>query len=980
MKQVTVISLRENFLQKLAKEIFTEHYIPENPLGLAQVLVLLPHRRGIVYLRAYLSQYIAAQRRMPFLPPRIVAIEDVVEELAVQLEDHPRRQLSPPDQAWLLFDVVKGNSLYGRITASWDRFFPWGIRLAALLEEIDRELVVPQDIPYPEDVPPEARALVEGLGEIYTAYDHRLREEGLTTPGKRLRLLAEQIDKAPLEAVPIYLAGFYALTGAEERIFRHLFSLGARIFWHADIEQLPPLYRRWKEDWGVGIRTIGVDNSTPPQLHFYEAYDLHAELLQVQSVLPEKVQRPDQCALVLPDPSTLIPALYSLPSEGLVNVSLGYPLERTALASLLEQLMRLQEGRNAGGGYYHQDYLTLMRHPYLRRLPTPSGKEGRIVLHFLEEKMRQYGKPFLTSGELVEVLVLSEDPNRDKRFLAAENLNLDEAQEFVRQLHRHLLKPWEDVQTPRSMAAALRGLVAFLFSPFVAREDSQHDHPLDNEFIYTLESRVIPALEDALFAEQLMGMRLLFSLLREMLRMARTPFEGHPLVGLQVLGLLETRLLSFDQVVVIDVNEDIVPSYEEVNPLMPESLKGVFGLAGREREEAIIRYHFERLISCAHVVHLMWQSSTKPVSSGLEGKKVRSRFIERLLWQEEKQRDALWEDAVVKAPLAIAGTSFLREEGLVKRGGDHQRVKAFLTEWSRAYGLSASFLNTYLRCPLRFYYVYLLGLRPSTSVPEDIDSAALGEIMHRSLEDYFSPYRKRTYRNSADSDPDRLISIFRRHFTESAMHRCLSPEKKFFLEYVAAYRLQSYLSQMPAITFIEALEKEYRLPLYMGPEEFIFYGKVDRIDSREGYRLVLDYKTGWIEQFNKTHFEKRIIPFVPSEECDYVHLKTFIEVIRDLQLPLYVLLVSSGKEEELEKTLAAYVELRKRGEERYFVPMDKIGAIRDAYAIWYKRTLPSLLHYLLTHMIEAPFFYPATDVMTCRSCEYEPVCRFSYTS
>lgn len=980
MKQVTVISLRDNFLQKLAEEIVAEHYAPEDPLSLAQVLALLPHRRGIVYLRDYLFQLIDAQRRRPFLPPRIVAIEDVVDELAVQLEDPPRRSLSPPDQAWILFDLVKDNPLYGGITVSWDRFFPWGIRLAALLEEIDRELVVPQDIPYPEDVPPEARVLVEGLGEIYTAFDHRLQEEELTTPGKRLRLLAEQIDKTPLAAVSIYLAGFYALTGAEERIFRHLFSRGARIFWHADFEKLPPLYRRWKEDWGLEIRTTGVDNSPLPQFHFYEAYDLHAELLHMQSALPTQVPRPDQCALVLPDPSTLIPALYSLPSTVLVNVSLGYPLERTALASLLEQLMRLQEGRNAGGGYYHQDYLTLMRHPYLRRLPTPSGKEGRIVLHFLEEKMRQYGKPFLTQGELVEVLALSEDPDRDERFLAAENLDIDEAQEFVRQLHEHLLKPWEDVQAPRSMAAALRGLVYFLFSPIVERTESQHDHPLDNEFIYTLESRVIPGLEDALFAEHPMGARLLFSLLREMLRMARTPFEGHPLVGLQVLGLLETRLLSFDQVIVIDVNEDIVPAHEEVNPLLPEPLKVVLGLKGREREEAIVRYHFERLIFSAQEVHLFWQASTKPAAAGLEGKKVRSRFIERLLWQEEKQRGALWEDVVVKAPLRIAGASFLREEGLVKRGRDHQRVKAFLSERSRTYGLSASLLNTYLRCPLRFYYSYLLGLKPSASVPEDIDSAALGEIIHRSLEDYFSPYRKRTYRKAADSDPDRLISIFRGHFTKSAMHRCLSPEKKFFLEYVAAYRLQRYLSQMPGNTFIEALEKEYRLPLPIGPDEFIFYGKVDRIDIREGYRLVLDYKTGWIEHFTKTHFEKRISSFCPSEECDYANLKTLIEVIRDLQLPLYVLLVSSGKEEELEKTLAAYVELRKRGEERYFVPMDKFDAVRDPYMIWFKRTLPSLLHYLLTHMIESPYFYPATDVKTCRSCEYESVCRFSYTS
>jgi ATP-dependent helicase/nuclease subunit B len=980
VNKVTVIPLRDNFLKRLAEEIFARHYTSDDPLALAQISVVLPHRRGIVYLRDYLFQLIGAQKRRPFLPPRIVAIEDMVEEMAVRLEDSSRRPLSPPDQAWVLFGVVKDSSTYGGVTATWDRFFPWGIRLAALLEEIDREMVDPHDVPYPEDVPSEAKALMEGLSAIYAAFDRLLRDEGLTTAAKRLRLLAERIERAPLGTAPIYLAGFFALTGAEERIFRYLFSQGARIFWHADPDQLPSLYRRWKEEWGLEIRVNGGDPPSSPRLHFYEAYDLHAELLHMQAVLPEVVHRPDQCALVLPDPSALIPALYSLPPSMLVNVSLGYPLERTALSAFLDQLMRLQEGRDVEGAYYYQDYLTLFRHPYLRRLSTPSGKEGRIILHFLEEKIRNYGKPFLTQAELVEVLTVAEDPDRDKRFLAAEDLDLNEAQEFVRELHHQLLKPWEDVQTPRELADALRGLVRFLFSPFVGREDCLHDHPLDNEFIYTLEGSVIPGLEDALFAQHPMGTRLLFFLLREVVHMARTPFEGHPLVGLHMLGLLETRLLSFDQVIVIDVNEDIVPVHEEVNPLLPEPLKGALGLAGREHKEAIVRYHFERLISCAKEVHLFWQTSTQPASGGLEGKKVRSRFIEGLLWQEEKRRGALLVDAVVKTPLRIAGESFFREGGLTKRGRDHQRIQGFLSEWSRIHGLSASFLNTYLLCPLKFYYHYLLGLKSTTSVPEDVDSAALGEIIHQSLEDYFARYRKQTYRKAADSDPERLISIFRGHFTGSAMHRCLAPEKRFFLEHVAAYRLQSYLSQMPGVTFIEALEAEYRLPLPMGPDEFIFYGKVDRIDRREGHRIILDYKTGRVEAFSKGHFEKRILPLAKPDELDHEGLKAVKGAIKDLQLPLYVLLMASGNEEKLGNTLSAYVELGRGGDERYFIPPNKIDGLRTASIAWFSMTFPALLSYLIDHMVEAPYFFPATEDGACRFCEYEAVCRFSSAS
>jgi ATP-dependent helicase/nuclease subunit B len=977
VNKISVIPFKENFLKRLAEEIVTRHYSPDDPLTLAQITVVLPHRRGIIYLRNYLFQLITARKRKPFVPPRIIAIEDWIQELAVQLERPPRRSLTPPDQAWILFGLVQGERLYGGVADSWDRFFPWGIRLSAILDDIDRELVIPKDIHYPEDVHQDARALLEGLEGIYTSFDQRLRTDGFTTPAKRMRLLAERIEEAAVDAHTLYLAGFYALTGAEERIFKHLFAEGARIFWHADPQKLPPLYLRWKKRWSLKIDDLGDTTLVPPRLHFYESFDLHSELLRVQEILPTEIKGPDQCALVLPDSSALIPTLYALSPQMSVNVSLGYPLERTALASLLEQLVRLQEGSNDVGAYYNQDYLNLIRHPYIRRLPTPSGKEGRIVLHLLEEKMRHYGKPFMSHQEIVDLIAQSLDSERDSHFLASEGLDVQESQHFVSELHRHLLTPWEDLHTPVEVVDSLKTVVRFLFTPIVEQEGFLLEHPFDNEFLYTLTNDVIPTLEDALFARSPMEKRLLFSLLREVIHMVRTPFEGHPLVGLQVLGLLETRLLSFETVIVIDVNEDVVPAYEEVNPLLPESLKSVFGLAGREREEAVIRYHFERLIACATDVHLLWQSSNLPTSSGIEGKKVRSRFIESLLWSEEKKRGAVLEDIVVTTPLYIDGESFLKEKGLSKTDREHQRVREFLSSWSSAHGLSATFLNSYLQCPLMFYYHYLLGMRPVVGVSEDVDAALLGEIVHQSLEEYFFRYRMRTYRKASENDPERLIAIFTHRFTESAMYRSLAPEKRFFLEYVARYRLAQYLSRMPENTHISALEAEYHVDLTLDPGEFTFYGKVDRIDIRDGYQIILDYKTGRLESFAKGHFEQKIMPFSLPAEFDHEGLKAVRGIIKDFQLPLYVFLVASGKEEDLGRTLSAYVELGRGGEERYFIPLDRMEKLRDDVIKWFSQTFPALLTYLIDHMIEAPYFYPATEERTCRFCEYESVCRFS---
>ena len=210
------------------------------------------------------------------------------------------------------------------------------------------------------------------------------------------------------------------------------------------------------------------------------------------------------------------------------------------------------------------------------------------------------------------------------------------------------------------------------------------------------------------------------------------------------------------------------------------------------------------------------------------------------------------------------------------------------------------------------------------------------------------------------------------------MYRCLAPEKRFFLEGAAAHRLKDYLARMPEVTFINALEEEYRITLPINLGEFSFYGKVDRIDKRGRYQIILDYKTGRIEGFAKGHFEKRLLSFLLPDELDHEGLKALKQAIKDLQLPLYVLLVTSGRQEELARTLSAYIELGKGGRELYFVTPERFEGLRDTYISWFSQNFPLLLAYIIGHMIEAPFFYPATEEETCRFCEYETICRFSF--
>jgi hypothetical protein len=579
---------------------------------------------------------------------------------------------------------------------------------------------------------------------------------------------------------------------------------------------------------------------------------------------------------------------------------------------------------------------------------------------------------------------MSYDEDRDRRLLAGEGVDLEEALAHVDELHKRLILPFERVRTPRDLAAALRRTAAFLIAPFADTPGFAGDQVLDYEFLHALDNAVIPGLEDALFAEQAMGRGLLFAFLRDLIHMTRVPFEGQPLKGLQILGLLETRLVSFDKVIVIDVNEGTVPAHEDVDPLLPEPLRPAVGLPSKEKEEAITRYHFERLVGSAREVHLMWQASTSTSASGLDGKKTRSRFIEALLWKREAAAGRLMDDAIARETLRIPPQALAKQEGLAKDAGDAIKVEEFLRRHAARHGISATLLNRYLRCPARFFYEYILELALPESPLEEVDSAELGITVHKALEAYFKPFEGKRFVRARDADAERLIALFSEAYGQTAIRRSLGPEKRVFLETAVLHRLRSYLEAMPDETVIESLERRYTAEVPTGAGPLKFGGKVDRIDCRDGRRIILDYKTGAVHAFGVGHFEDELADLALPAEFDYAGLRQLREALPDVQLPLYVMLVAAGSEAGAASgdLLSAYVGLRAPGDEghkeHYFVRPDKASELGEAYRTWFSRTFPGVLAYLVDHMIKSPCFYRATDEAECAHCDYEAVCSLAF--
>lgn len=927
-------------------------FCESDPFSLRRIVVLFPHRRPVLYLREGLK---AALKR-PFVPPRAFSLEDFVQYLSFHLEERPKRLLRPLDQAWLIYLSAKEAGLTE--VGDFDSFFPWGLKLSSLFEEFFEEMVEPVPLPYLEGIPLKAKRLFEALDSIWRNYNALLDRNGFTTPAKRKKELAQKVGLIPDLAVPHFALGFYALTKSEDVLFRRLWEIGTQFIWQAPTP-LPPILERWQKEWGAEVEFECNRPSLNPTLRFVEAYDVHSQVSKALGLLRTNCNHTKQ-ALILVEPSLLLPLVEELPEDLEVNITLGYPLEQTPFWGFIEHLLRLIEGYDGRRGYYHKDYLSFIRHPYLRGLNTPGGKPVKGLLYLLERLIVERLGPYFELSE-VESLVVSEGETW-------KGLGYDPKDVIacIDRLHKEVIRPLQEVETLEDLIKGLQGLTEF-FYPLLRETD---DLWAKTSFSF-FQRKVIPFLEGLLIKKEPLQRRFLFQILRHLVSATRIPFEGEPLVDLQIMGLLESRLLQFDRVIFLQLNEGVIPSQRSYDPILPPSLRPVLGLPEREREEQIIWYHFERLVKSSKEVYLLWQNSVASPSEHLETKTSRSRFVERLLWEQEKAMGRLLEDQIERVPLSIPPSHFVKKEGLPK---EKERARSVLLSLSQGKGISATLLNTYLECPLQFYYKYVLGLEAPKTIVEEVEGDLLGEVIHKTLEDYFRPFIGKTYDSKRDKDPDLLYRIFLSHLESSPLCR-LCPEKRFFLQEAVKYRLREFLENLKGSFSILGLEKELTLKVKLSDCEWKFYGKIDRIDQRENMTMILDYKTGAVKDPPSIN---SLLECPLPQELDWEALAFIRRKVRDLQLPLYLFLYSGGDKKILLSANAAYVVLSVSQTKEQEKERKLIKSNVESWANWLSESLPMVLGFLLEHILYSDFYFRATDEENCRFCNYEPICHFSW--
>ncbi len=840
-ERLITIPFTEPFLDHVAGYIEREYITPGKDM----------RRLGLVFggrrPSLFLKRMLAARVKGPFYPPRFLTMD----ELVAMLADDPAiggvgpvhcgdtaiygagapKAVSDLEHALVLYGLARRHTpqvLKGR--ESFARFLPWANEIAHFIEQLDLENIGEDTLKALRaqarigfSVPGDINRLLESMMVLRRAYHAHLDKEGLCVRGYRYQKAAQGVSAWDAAAFDrILFCNIFYLHATETAVVNNLYQRGKAVLMvQGDQRRWPALERIARMTGCAVVEGEGVA-PTSFDLQLYGAFDMHSQAGLIARIL-QKVPDPGQTVIVLPDPDFMLPLLSAMTGQlGDLNISMGYSLRRSSLYALLESIIAAQSSARANL-YYARDYLKVLRHPLVKGLAHPVPSAAQIVVRNLEEALTGglrtplAGRSFLALADAAgDEVIFAESAAT----LLAMDIPVNEARlrEVLALAHQYLFEAWQNVRTPGDLARALKGLLSFM-TPGDARNDP-------------LNERIARRMAD--IADEFAALRTpepfahgeLFKVLLERLKGEMVAFHGSPLRGLQVLGLFETRSLSFKDVIIADVNEGTLPNLNVYEPLIPREVMVKLNLDRLEFEEEIQRYQFMRLISSAQRVHLIYQERPE---------RQRSRFIEELVWEREKRRGQL-------GCVAVHHPGFRAEASVQTRS---VAKTPLMVDFLKQMTFSATGVNTYARNPYEFYFKYVLGLKEKDNLLDDPESKHVGTFVHALLEEAF-----RRFLGKKPVLDDAFARSFRRLFgTRFEQTFGNAASDAFLMKEVLWTRLERFVQQesrrSKGVAEVLYLEHTFEdvIDLSCGPVKFIY--RVDRVDRMtDGTVVVIDYKTG----------------------------------------------------------------------------------------------------------------------------------------
>lgn len=946
------------FLQLVAHDLYTK-------IGndLSRTVLVFPNKRANLFF----NEYLAEESDQPIWSPAAMSISDLLQKLSVQKAGDPIRLVCE------LYKVFKEET---ESRETLDDFYFWGELLISDFDDVDKNMVdadklfsnlqdlknLMDDYEFLDEEQEEAIrqffqnfsierrtelkekfiSLWDKLGIIYHRYRENLAELSIAYEGMLYRNVIEQLDTDRLKYDKYVFVGFNVLNKVEKEFFQKLQKAGkAMFYWDYDLFYTQ---RISKHEAGEFIKRNLIDFPNELPESYFDIFrkpkkiryiSASTENAQARFLFSQTAQMGSEKenAIVLCNEALLLPVLHSIPQDVQnVNITMGFPLAQTPVYSFINAAMELQTNgyRPDTGRFTYEAVSKILKHPYTRQLSDHATR--------LERELTKTNRFYPLPSEL-----------KKDDFLTI----LFTPQSNIRELCDYLLRLIKSI----SILYRKEGEYDDIFNQLY-RESIFQSHLKINRLYSLIESGELSVRTDTLKR-----------LITKVLTASNIPFHGEPAIGLQIMGVLETRNLDFRNLIMLSLNEGQLPKAGGESSFIPYNLRKAFGMTTIEHKNAVYAYYFYRLIQRAENITLLYNTSSDGLNRGEE-----SRFMLQLLVEGPHEITREYLEAG-QSPQNTLEIQIEKTPEILRR-----LYRAYDTAQPESVILSPSALNTYLDCRLRFYYRYVAGLKTPDEVSAEIDSALFGTIFHLSAQLAYTDLTANGKMIQRE-DLERLLrdEIKLQGYVDQAFKQELfkvAPEEKpeyNGVQLINSKVIVSYLKQLlrndlqytpfEMVAMEKKVSEKITIQTALGPLTLRLGGTIDRMDAKEGTLRIVDYKTGGSPKI-PANIEQL---FTPSETRPNYIFQTFLyAAIMSRKQPLMVAPALLYIHRAASESYSPVIEM---GEPRKpKIPVNNFAFFEDEF----RERLQALLEEIFD---EKEPFTQTEDIKKCAYCDFKAICK-----
>ncbi len=870
--------------------------------------------------------YDELKKKGVLFPPKVFTLSDFFSTMLTYIA--PFYKASETD---LIYYAKKASEPFISEFAQWEAFIPWAGQLIHALEELELNEVSVEDVGnvcsiltgYEEDEL--FFKLWNHINDIRHRFYDLLEKDRVFTYSMILNRCLS-IEKVPFKH--IIFAGLFAINKREHQLLLKLSDLTTTrfIFNAVDLPKVKEHIINISDSLGA---TISLRRPLPEKIEIVRSSGLYSQFLDLDKRLPDKVDGPTQVGIILPDPEALFPmADIICHGSRKFNITMGYPFSKTPMYQFLNSLFSFCE-EYSDGIFPVKLFFPILRHPYIRNI-TYKDIDWANALSELERALSEAELGMAGFNDVI---------------------GLSEYKDVVESVRGLFIEPMISAKTLKQLAQVLKDMIAFIYD----NNERFRQHKINREYMSLLKKACFDAV-NSMLSDEAISLKMLLKTMRMFLLSNKIPFVGSPVRDMQIMGALEARNMAFENLFVLHMNEGIYPKTRSQNLILTDNICRFLKMPSSKDRELLFMYDFYSTLSMSKSAVLFYIESNKE-------KLEISRFIRQIDWMVKgRYRD--------EVELIYSNAEGIRLD-LSERESVLRRAKpdSILSSINR---FSATTIDTYIACPMKFYYRYIAKVKQPVSKEYSPERKDIGTIVHNALSILYRPFIGKELTEDAFKI---MMQKTGKAVEESAdgiftLGRMKLVHTKLILQVIEA-RVKSFIQKDKKrwlkegfrVYFIEDEQDEgFYAKLDIGGISLPFFGRADRIDILpDGTYLILDYKTS-----------SRKAPDV-RKRCffsDDIEMELIYELYkRSVQLPLYAHLFAITKGIDTGKINAGFWNINEAEPSLLFT--DKTIELKDSFMSLFKTDLVFIIQEILDK--EKPFECHK-DVMTCAYCPYKDIC------